>query len=464
MAKRLPHIATRVFGRPLMVTRRDLEALLQGLGPRLGLAETSKLASLYDDDNDDDNEPDDDEDDRSGTPYMVTDDGIAVIGVQGSLVRKSSWLDSFCGMTSYAKLDQAYVTAMADPQVSGILLDVDSPGGECAGVMDLADRMYALRGTKPVYAVANEDMFSAAYAIGSCADKIFVPRTGGVGSIGVICLHLDQSAYDQKEGLKYTPIFAGDKKNDFSPHAPLSDEALKTEQAEVDRLYGMFVALVARNRGISAEAVRATQAGLYFGQDGIAAGLADAVGTFADAYSALVTAAKPMQDEPLLPIFSNNAGASVAANSTREVTQVPNDNVADLNVPATPPTAAAAPTGLSVPAAAPTAFYSDADIEEIDELCEMAGKGLREAKAFRAARLTPTQVRKELFKERTAAMSAQQISSNVVPGTSTESEESEMATNPDKNPVVEAATRMGRGSKRPPNSLAASHCVNRGIA
>jgi signal peptide peptidase SppA len=463
MPKRLPHIATRVFGRPLMVARRELDALLKGLGPRLGIVNIPE-SDMYSDWDDDDDE---DTPSEAAKPYTVTDDGIALISIAGSLVRKSSWLDSLCGMTSYAKLDSQFSLAIQDPEVRGILLDVDSPGGECAGVFDLADRMYNLRGTKPVYAVANEDMFSAAYALGSTADKIFLPRTGGVGSIGVICLHLDQSGYDQKEGLKYTAIFAGDRKNDFSPHEPLSDAALSTEQSEVDRLYGMFVDLVARNRGISAETVRRTEAGLFFGADGVTAGLADSVGTYADAYTALVAAVTPETREQLPPIF-NNAGASAAANSNqREVTQVPDITpVADQNVPATSATGQTAPAASAPQVLQPVAtpFYSDADIEEIDELCEMAGKGLREAKAFRAARLTPAQVRKELFKERQAAMSAQQINSAVAPGTSTEDEEREMATNPDKNPVVEAATRMGRGTKRPANSLAAAHCITRGIA
>jgi ClpP class serine protease len=55
---------------------------------------------------------------------------------------------------------------------------------------------------------------------------IFVNRTSGVGSIGVIATHIDQSAYDKKEGIKYTTIFAGDKKNDLSPHEPISDGAI----------------------------------------------------------------------------------------------------------------------------------------------------------------------------------------------------------------------------------------------
>jgi glutamate racemase len=129
-------------------------------------------------------------------------------------------------------------------------------------------------------AIANDHAFSAGYAIASAASKIFVTRTSGVGSIGVIATHADVSEYDKKERIKYTTIFAGDKKNDLSPHEPISDEAISDLQKEVDRLYGMFVAVVARNRNVSSAQVKATRAALYFGADSAAVGLADETAGF----------------------------------------------------------------------------------------------------------------------------------------------------------------------------------------
>jgi signal peptide peptidase SppA len=159
-------------------------------------------------------------------------------------------------------------------------LDIDSPGGEVSGLFDLVDFIYESREVKPIYAIANDHAFSAAYAIASAASKIFVNRTSGVGSIGVIATHVDQSSYDKKEGIKYTTIFAGDKKNDLSPHEPLSDEATADLQKEVNRLYEMFVATVARNRGVSTAQIRATQAALYYGANSVSLGLADETADF----------------------------------------------------------------------------------------------------------------------------------------------------------------------------------------
>ena len=98
--------------------------------------------------------------------------------------------------------------------------------------------------------------------------------TGGVGSIGVIALHVDQSAFDEKVGRKYTAIYAGKHKNDFSSHEPLTDGARATLQAEIDRLYDLFVDTVARNRGVDANAIRKTDAALYYAERALSGGLA----------------------------------------------------------------------------------------------------------------------------------------------------------------------------------------------
>ncbi|WP_425385038.1 S49 family peptidase [Wolbachia endosymbiont (group B) of Schoenobius gigantella] len=110
--------------------------------------------------------------------------------------------------------------------------------------------------------------------------KVFVSRTSGVGSIGVIASHIDQSGFDEKQGIKYTTIFAGSRKNDLNPHEPMTSESLGSLQKEVDRLYEMFVQLIARNRGLSIEKIRSTEAGLYFGEKAVEIGLADGVTTF----------------------------------------------------------------------------------------------------------------------------------------------------------------------------------------
>ncbi len=160
------------------------------------------------------------------------------------------------------------------------MLEIDSPGGEVNGIFDLADFIYESIAKKRIIAIANDDAYSAAYAIASSAEKVFVSRTSGVGSIGVIASHIDQSRFDEKQGIKYTTIFAGSRKNDLNPHEPMTSESLESLQKEVGRLYEMFVQLIARNRGLSIEKIRSTEAGIYFGEKAVEIGLADGVTTF----------------------------------------------------------------------------------------------------------------------------------------------------------------------------------------
>ncbi len=148
--------------------------------------------------------------------------------------------------------------------------------------------------TKPVWAIA-DDAFSAAYLLASTSDRIYLPQAAGIGSVGIIAVHVDESQRDAKEGRSYTTVHAGARKNDFSSHEPLSDNARSNLQQEVDRLYGMFLEVVAQGRNLPEAAVRATEAGIYFGANAIKAGLADQVGTIRDALADLSAAIEPQQ-------------------------------------------------------------------------------------------------------------------------------------------------------------------------
>ncbi len=282
--KHLAHVASRFLNAPLMIHPPKLEVIIKAIGPRLGISPDAMLAprvpmdatvtlmSRYTDAGDE-------------RDYSVID-GIAVIPVQGTLLKKESFMSAWSGSSSYEQIQRQMADAVADAGVSAILLDIDSPGGETAGCFDLADYIFSVRKQKPVWAVANDIALSAAYAIASSASVIYLNRTGAVGSIGVYALHLDQSGFDKELGVKYTYVFAGDRKVDGNPHEPLSEQAFGDIQDEVDREYGIFTETVARNRKASKKEIVATQAAVLWADNAIPL-LADKVGTFDDAMNAL---------------------------------------------------------------------------------------------------------------------------------------------------------------------------------
>ncbi|MGO1069731.1 S49 family peptidase [Lysobacter sp. CA199] len=294
----LPHLAARVFNTPLLIQRAKLEVILGVLTPKF------EMQSM----------PPSQMGPPTPLPPLPTEDGICVLPVHGTLVQRTVGLEALSGLTSYLSIARRLDAALADDAVRGIVLDIDSPGGEAAGVFDLADKIRAASRVKPIWAVANDAAFSAAYALASASQRLFLTRTAGVGSVGVIALHVDQSQKDAKAGLKFTPIQAGARKSDGSPHAELTSEARDSIQTEVNRLYELFVLTVADQRGLSADAVRKTEAALYFGQDAINVGLADRMGTLSDAvqqmHIELDAAARPLfLENPTMSIPESTAPA-----------------------------------------------------------------------------------------------------------------------------------------------------------
>ncbi len=295
-------IAQRAFNTPLLVEPSKAMAFLSGLGPRIAGRQlrlagidvapedmshaavparagilTTGLAGQYQ---------------RDGqTPFAMVD-GVAVIEVSGVLVHRGAWIGQSSGQTSYEGIAAQLGAAASDPAVRGIALEIDSFGGEVAGVFDLADAIRAARATKPVWAFVAEHAFSAGYALASQADRIILPRTGAVGSIGVVVMHADLSGQLSNAGVTVTLIHSGAHKVDGNPYAPLPDPVRARIQGEIDAIRKLFAETVAAGRGrrLNADAALATEAECYRGAEALAAGLADDVSDPASAFAAFAAA------------------------------------------------------------------------------------------------------------------------------------------------------------------------------
>jgi ClpP class serine protease len=234
-----------------------------------------------------------------GVPYGTEPDtydviaGVAVIKIHGVLVQRIGWLWPYAdmiGATGYDRLRVQILAALSDPKVDAIVFDVNSPGGDVAGCFDLADTIYNARGIKPMAAILGENAYSAAYALISGVDpgSIYVPRTGGTGSVGVIYMHLSYEKMLKKDGIKPTLVTKGDLKGDCSPLFDLSASAFERLKADVLSVGNLFDATVARNRGLKQKDVFDTQAGTFPGELGVDVGFADAVMAPDEAFRAVV--------------------------------------------------------------------------------------------------------------------------------------------------------------------------------
>ncbi|EIK4666857.1 S49 family peptidase [Salmonella enterica] len=223
--------------------------------------------------------------------YQVMN-GIAVLPVSGTLVHKLGGMRPFSGMTGYDGITARLQQAMDDPEVKGILLDIDSPGGQGAGAFDCADMIYRLGQQKPVWALANDQSCSAAMLLASACSRRLVTQTARIGSVGVVMAHTSYAGKLEQEGVEITLIYSGGHKVDLDVTRALPESVHADYQQRMDEARKMFAEKVARYTGLSVDAVMATEAAVYDGQAGIDIGLADEMVNAADAVTVMAAALK----------------------------------------------------------------------------------------------------------------------------------------------------------------------------
>lgn len=367
-------IAQRVFNTPLMVDPAKALAFLTGLGPRITGREISvegmavdpedqatgtlpARASLFGD------ELTSRQARNGGQPFAVVD-GIAVIEIAGTLVHRGAWIGQSSGLTSYEGIAAQLQAALADPAIRGIALDIDSFGGEVAGAFDLADRIRAARQVKPVQAFVADHALSAAYALASQADRIILPRTGAVGSIGVVAMHSDMSGALDQKGIAVTLIHAGARKVDANPYQPLPEAVRARIAGELEDLRQLFAETVAEGRGRRLDTSQAlgTEAAVFRGEAAVFAGLADEVADPVTAFRAFAAAPRgtstPRGKGPMMTTAPDHAQppAAPAASTSPE--------------PAPP--AAVTPPQTTLAAISPEAIRAEA--AEVAQVCAQAAR------------------------------------------------------------------------------------------
>lgn len=202
----------------------------------------------------------------------VREDGVAVIHVDGPLSYRSDLWTAFFGMDTYDSIGASFDKCLADDQVKGIVFDINSPGGEVGGCADLAEKIFKARGSKPYGIVARTGglMCSAAYWLGSSCEKVYTASNGTLGSIGVLC------AFTKGKGS--LDVVVSDLSPDKAP-TPDSAEGLALIKKELNDLAEVFISAVAKNRGTTADDVKANygKGGVFIGQKAVDAHLADGI-------------------------------------------------------------------------------------------------------------------------------------------------------------------------------------------
>ena len=200
---------------------------------------------------------------------------VAVIPVQGVMSRRG-----YYGVSTLA-VARALEAAADNPEVSAILLDVDSPGGSAYGTPELSAIVSKVKEAKPVVGVANTMAASAAYWTLSASTRAVVTPSGDVGSVGAFILHGEMSEALAKDGIKVSIIRSVPGKADANPYEPLTEDARQSLQASVEASHKDFVATVAKNRGKAQSYVEENfgRGRLVGAKDALKAGMVDRVAT-----------------------------------------------------------------------------------------------------------------------------------------------------------------------------------------
>lgn len=312
MNKNYAHLASLVFNQPHLCSPDYAETILAVLSDKLNLSEG--MFSVKGDE-------------KEQRDSKVNANGTYILPIVGSMVHRGSSLDAASGINSYQKIKEDISSAIDNPNVKNILLDIDSPGGSVAGAFDLADFIKEAAGSKPIYALARDTMASAGYLIASGATKVYATQTARVGSIGVVAMHVDQSEANKARGIKPTIIKAGELKDAGNPHEPLKGEALGYLQESVNDSYEMFVNTVAKNRGMDVQEIRDTEARVYRGQKAADIGLVDGVRTFEEVLSELATNSQ----ERVNIVKPNIQGMKMENEENQELEAAVETLTADLN-------------------------------------------------------------------------------------------------------------------------------------
>ncbi|HUU58447.1 MAG TPA: S49 family peptidase [Phycisphaerae bacterium] len=209
---------------------------------------------------------------------------IAVLRLSGFIAQKPSLMTLLFGGTSTEALVADLRAALAEPSVGAVVLDVNSPGGSVFGVPEAAAQIREMRGAKPMIAVSNPFMASAAYYLAAQMDEIVAIPSSITGSVGVMSVHVDDTEARKRAGISVEAFTYGRRKAEESGIDSLSDEARGAIQARVDYYGAMFEEDVARGRGVKRSDVSARfgQGAVFNAREALAVGMVDRIGTMED--------------------------------------------------------------------------------------------------------------------------------------------------------------------------------------
>lgn len=309
-------------------------------------------------------------------------DGVATISVSGSLVSGSAGYAIYYGNTGYEDIRAALASAVSNPQVSAILLNVDSVGGAVSGVHELAQLIARVSAVKPVVTYTGGNMLSAALWAGISGSYTVASETAIVGSIGILMVHMERSKQLEEMGIKATVIRAGSEKALASPYEALTEKAEANLQAQADTFYEIFLEHVSKSVGLPYATAdeKFGQGRTFVGKDALKVGLVNKIGNYEDAFMKAVSlgaanvkkrvqsGARAEVSQGVLTTSQEVQGVAASQQGTSEHNQQNHLEGTQMSTPLTPEQLAAMAAGVTLDSTQPEAAGDKSQGGEDDAL------------------------------------------------------------------------------------------------
>lgn len=320
MAHKITRLKAKLLNTPHLIDEQSFNVILSYINDRNA---TGILAER----------DDDDEDKYERSRFLYNDESrTAILYIEGPLTAKSTGMEMLCGGTSYEGLKEDFADAV-ELGAKTVVFMTDSGGGEASTMVDTANYLRKMADDNDVKIISYVDggmAASAAYGIICVSDEIVAQADSDIGSIGVLVRLMNDSKHLEKEGYERTFVTAGSEKVPFSEDGSFRKEFLEDIQYKVDKLYESFTSHVATHRGMSVEAVKATEARTYLADDAMRIGLVDKVMSLDDFYEYLAEYASAQRQliGEKQTMFKFKKEAQAAAEAKTQITEMADVQVA----------------------------------------------------------------------------------------------------------------------------------------
>lgn len=241
----------------------------------------------------------DDDDDQTLVEFLAENqievhDNVGVLKIDGPLVNEDLFWNAIFGLVSYNTLTTALNMLLEDPEVTDIIADVSTPGGDSQGLEGFSNNLRKAATIKPITSWSGTNALSAGYWIASATTKVTGSTMAEFGSIGVITTAPNYAKMLEKEGIGVDIIRAGEYKAPVHPAEPLSDKGREVLTQKTERLYGFFLSHVVDNRPVDInDKDRWAEGRVFFAQEAMGVGLVDEVITLNELVDRLIDTQDP---------------------------------------------------------------------------------------------------------------------------------------------------------------------------